>query len=248
MSVQVTLEYKRDGHGMTSSGRILSNDNGLVTEEGDFTGLHFKDMMKHVAAVLRNWKEDETPDIDVVVQRTDRGGLQPYKMDKQTVELLRKDPVAGIEALSFDAPSPSNAVAQVEAARSPPAPTPVLRRGHETLIDAFGESVGFRVRGHELECPGCGFWGMFTTPGLLKDPSRAGTVFKTAFVCPKKCATRFIVSCHAAYGYVDVSFLLEQTKLEKFYLPRAWNGGRPWVSRQDLQQKYDEYKKEKESL
>lgn len=247
MGVQVVLEYKRDGHGVTSSGRVLSNDNGLPTEEGDFTGLHFKDMMTHLAAVLRNWTPEEAPDIDVIIQRTDRAGLAPYKLDKQTVELLRTDPVAGIAALSVESASPSTIEAQVQQERSPPPPTPVLRRGTGTLIDAFGEQVGFRVRVHELECPGCGFWSPFTTPGLLRDPERVGQVFKTVFVCTKKCQGRFVLSCHAEYGFIDVSYLLEKTTLDQFYFPRAWNGGQPWVTRQVLQQKYDEYKKEKAS-
>lgn len=31
-----------------------------------------------------------------------------------------------------------------------------------------------------------------------------------------------------------------------FYFPRAWNGGRPWVTRERLQQLFNQYKEEKE--
>jgi hypothetical protein len=136
---------------------------------------------------------------------------------------------------------------QVRRERAPTPPT-TLRTGHATIADAFGDSVAFKVRGHELECPGCGFWGMYTTPGLLNDPERAGQTFKTAFVCPKKCRGRFIVSCQKEWGFVGVDYLLDQTKLDAFYFPRDWNGGQPWVSREDLQKKYDEYKKDKENV
>jgi hypothetical protein len=88
---------------------------------------------------------------------------------------------------------------------------------------------------------------MYTSPSLLSDPERAGSVFKTAFVCPKKCRGRFIVTCQKELGYVDVRYLLENTKLDRFYFPRAWNDGASWVSRESLQKKYNEYVKEKES-
>jgi predicted RNA-binding Zn-ribbon protein involved in translation (DUF1610 family) len=138
-------------------------------------------------------------------------------------------------------------VKRVQEERAPVPPAPI-RAGHATLADAFGEVIYFRVRGHELECPGCGFWGMFTSPGLLKDPDRAGTRFKTAFVCPKKCGERFIVSCEDSWGYVHVEDLLKSSKLNAFYFPRTWNEGRPWVTRESLQQKYNEYKAEKEKV
>lgn len=242
MTVEVTLEYKRIGNTMSSAGRIISKDGGLVTEEGEFDSFPFRDMMKQLATVLANWPVEDVPDVKVVVQRTDRAGLAPYILDKETVDLLRTDPVAGIEVLAGTS-SPAAIEHAVKADRAPP--QPVLRAGTVTLADAFGDSVAFRVRGHELECPGCGFWGVFTTPGLLTAPERAGGAFKTAFVCPKRCGGRFIVSCQREWGFVGVDYLLEKTDLDKFYFPRAWNGGRPWVSREDLQKKYDEYKKEK---
>jgi hypothetical protein len=247
MSVEVTLEYKRVGNTMSSRGRILSRAGGLVTEEGDFDGVEFRPMMKQLAAVLANWPVDEVSELAVIIQRTDHAGLLPYKLDKQTVDLLRTDPVAGLEALSFSAVSPTVAEQTVKRELSPPTP-PTLRTGNATLADAFGDAVAFKVRGHELECPGCGFWGMYTTPGLLSDPERVGQVFKTAFVCQKKCHGRFIVNCQKEWGFVEVKYLLDQTEFPAFYFPRVWNEGRPWVSREDLQKKYREYQQEKENV
>lgn len=247
MTVEVTLEYHRVGTTMLSTGRITSKENGLLTEESDFAHVEYRSMMKELAGVLTHWSPEEHPELKVLVQRTDRAGLVPYTLDQQTVDLMRTDPVAGIEALSFTQASPTVIEETTKRAHNPP-PMPTLKVANATLCDAFGETVAFKVRGHELECPGCGFWGMFTTPGLLNDPERAGQVFKTIFACPKKCHARLQVSCHAEWGFVRIEDLLTKTKLDAFYFPRAWNGGQPWVSRESLQQKYDAYKKEKESI
>ena len=245
MTTKMVLEYKRDGAAMTSSGRILSDESGLITEEGDFSHLDFRSMLKRLVTALSVFPDDHA--LDVVLQRTDRDGILPYKLDEATVKLMRTDPVAAIQAMEYHYGSPSTATELSKQERAPAKPQPI-RAGHATLADAFGDVVYFKVRGHELECPGCGFWGMYISPGLLKDPDRAGEVVKTAFVCPKKCHTRFIVTCQQDWGYVDVEFLLEKTKLEAFFFPRAWNEGRPWVSRESLQKKHDEFKTEKERI
>jgi hypothetical protein len=244
MSVLVTLSYRRTPDDL-STGSIKSNENGLVTEEGEFADLEFKRMLQQLAAVLLCFPEDQT--IDVQLQRTDREGLLAYKLDAKTVELLRTDTVAAIQAMEYPTHSPSGTVRRVREERTAPLRLTPIRAGHEALIDSFGDVLYFKLRGHELECPGCGFWGMFTSPGLLADPERAGQVFKTIFVCPKKCKERFAVTCQETLGYVATRYLLEHTKLDRFYFPRAWNGGRSWISREGLQKKYDEYKKEKES-
>jgi hypothetical protein len=247
MSVEVTLEYKRASSAAgctTSSGRVTSKEGALLTEEGEFQSLPFKDMLLKVHATLQNWGEDEP--VDIVIRRTDRDGLMPYKLDPATVKLLRTDPEAAVAALTVPDRSPSGEVRKVREANVPIV-MPPLKVGDDVLADAFGDQLYFRVRGHELECPGCGFWGMFTTPGLLNDPDRAGLSFKTAFVCRKRCGCeRFIVTCNKEWGYVDTTYLLEQTKLAAFYFPRAWNGGRPWVTRENLQKMFNQYKEEKE--
>lgn len=245
MTTTVILEYQRVRDTLLSSGRILSNENGLITEEGTpFVDSPFRTMITNLARTLENWPLDVP--VEVVLQRTDREGLLPYKLDEATVTLLRKDPVAAVQALEFPTHSPSSTVTRVRKERVMQAP-PILA-GHAALSNAFGDVVYFKVREHELECPGCGYWGMYTSPGLLKNPEREGQVIKTAFVCPKKCRGRFIVTCEKTWGYVDVEYLLEHTKLESFYFPRAWNEGRPWVSRETLTKLYNDYKKSKEAI
>jgi hypothetical protein len=244
MSVEVTLEYRRVDGTRLSTGRLLSKDGGLVTEEGEFKEVEFSTMLVLLSSVTKHWP-DEDP-IDILLARTDHDGMTPYKLDPATVHLIRTDPAAASQALSVPDRSPSGEARKVHDA-TVPIVMPPLKVGDDVLCDAFGDQLYFKVRGHELECPGCGFWGVFTTPGLLNDPDRSGASFKTIFVCKKRCACpRIVVTCNKEWGYVDTSYLLEHTKLAAFYFPRAWNGGRPWVTREVLQQKFDQYKEEKE--
>jgi hypothetical protein len=243
MTVEVTLEYKRVEGTRLSTGRVTSKWERLLAEECAFEGIDFPEMIAKLAESLKYWTHER---IDIVIQRTDRDGLKPYRLDHATVKLICDDPVAAARALSVADRSPSGEVRRVHEA-TVPVVVPPLKVGDDVLCDAFGDQLYFKVRGHELECPGCGFWGVFTSPGLLNDPDRAGMVFKTAFVCRKRCGCeRFIVTCSKDWGYVDTSYLLERTKLAAFYFPRAWNGGRPWVTRENLQKMFNQYKEEKE--
>jgi hypothetical protein len=245
MSVEITLEYQRTpGSIALSNGRILSTEGSLVTEEGEFRSLDFKGMFEKLSAVAKHWEDEES--ISIAIRRTDREGLTLYRLDPTTVKLIRTDPVAAAAAMSVPDRSPSGEVRKVHEANIPLV-IPPLKVGDAVISDAFGDQLYFKVRGHELECPGCGFWGAYTTPGLLNDPDRAGSSFKTAFVCRKRCGCeRFVVTCNKEWGYVDTTYLLERTKLAAFYFPRAWNGGRPWVTRETLQQMFNQYKQDKE--
>jgi hypothetical protein len=242
--ILVRLEYRRIGNSMSSSGSIISNENGLITEEAEFDGIEFRKMMARLAGVLQRWPVEQAVDVDLV--RLDHLGTGVYRLDTATVQLLRTDPVAAIATMEYPMASPSTTVQRLREERTSRACAPIPA-GYVTLADAFGDQLYFRVRKHELECPGCGFWGMFISPGLLKSDERMGSVVKTAFVCPKKCGQRFVVSCDTEWGYVSTKYLLENTTLERFYFPRSWNEGQSWVSRVTLQHKYDEYQKEKDA-
>jgi len=239
--VKITLSYKRDAGAETSSG-ILMSEGGVVRYTRGFTGMSFPQMISRLCDELRHF-----PEVDVFIERTDREGLVPYKLDPETVALIRNDPVAAVSAMTYTTASPSTAERRAKQRDVPIVPAP-LHIGTDVLAEAFGDDLYFRVRAHELECPGCGFWSPFTTPGLLADPDRVGEIFSTAFACAKKCKCRILVRCWERWGSVSTRYLLERTTLEAFYFPRPWNEGRPWIGRRELQLKFDKYNKEKDDV
>jgi hypothetical protein len=239
-AVDVHLAYRREGDLSTGCVYLLGAD-GDVSERSVFTRVTFGDMLLCAARVL----EIATPStadltrVRVVLHRTDHAGLVPYALDAATVDLLRHDPLAAIEAMTC-AGSPSLATERVRAERAP-AP-PVLRAGTDALADSFGDCVWVRVRGAQLECPGCGLWGTYASPALVE---ARGDVLKVVFQCAKRCKARTIIACQARWGSVRVDDLL-RTALPRFYLPRAWNPEGPWISRETLMRTYEEYLVEKE--
>lgn len=242
--IEVTLEYCRVDKTVLSTGRILTKAaDGSVVPVETFEAIEYAAMLRLLSGVLMGLPEET--EAKVHVQRTDRAGILPYTLDAASVTLLRTDPVAGLEAMSVASPSPMQVLENIKLAARPPVPYPTLTAGAGTLADAFGETVACRIRDVQLECPGCGFWSDYALPAILNDPDRAGTAFKTIFVCRKRCHERFPVSCFKEWAFVSVQDLLK-TPLPAFYLPRAWNHSRPWVSRDVLTQKYAEYTKEKE--
>lgn len=239
--IKVTLSYKRDDGAETSSGVLLS-EGGVIRYTCGFTSLPFEKMISRLCDELRHFPENE---LEVYIERIDREGLLPYRLDPETVKLIRSDPVAAVQAMTYTTASPSTAERRAKKRDVPILPAPV-RVGTDVLAEAFGDALYFRVKGNELECPGCGFWSPYAMKGMLEDEEREGRSFHTVFVCQKKCKGRFPVRCWEKWGAVDTTYLLEGTKLEAFYFPRPWNDGRSWIGRRELQLKFDEYNKEKD--
>jgi hypothetical protein len=248
---KIILSYKRDdGSEPTSTGTIVAKY-GVMEDLGDvvsFVKVPFDRMIAKLSDALRIFDDDAITvgRVEVFLERTDREGLLPYKLDMETALLIRNDPVAAVAAMTYTTASPSTAMRRAKQRDVPIMPAPV-RVGTDVMSDAFGDDIYFRVKGHELECPGCGFWSPFTTPGLLKDPERVGSIFSTIFVCQKKCRARFAIRCWERWGTVSVEYLLNETKLDAFYFPRPWNSPKSWVTREELQTKYKAYQKEIES-
>lgn len=230
---EVVLEYKREGSHL-STGRIVvrrEEEEGLFLQ---FEGWEFKDMLRSYCEALQKY-----PDARAVWQRNDRPGLVPYVLDQAVTELLRKDPVAGIESLSPPAISPSSTIRRVRAER---APVPVsIRAGFDTLADSFGDEVYVKHRNGRIECPGCGIW-----LELVSEMLEPGSFFNCRNPrCAFHTGTLYGVKLTERWAAIAVSDLI-YSKSKRFYLPRAWNDGRPWISMDDLSRKYLEYKKEKE--
>jgi hypothetical protein len=207
---KITLEYRRQGELST----------GTIDTEA-FEGLPFDRMLYRLAQ-----KIIDVGDCEVVLRRTDRRGYHPYRLDAATVELLRRDPVAAVQALTF-AGSPSSIFQRVQKERRPIVPS--LRVGLDVLADAFGEQVHVKLRAEQVECPGCGFW----SP-LVGNP----------FTCRKRCLISLTVEPRSRWAAVFVKDLLG-SGLDRFYLPREWNPG-GWVTRESLEQRLTDYVQERE--
>jgi hypothetical protein len=223
---EVVLEYKRV-NGDKSSGRICVQNNGSEEVLLSFESEEFSPMLYGFAKALQ-----EHPDAQGVIQRTDRPGLVPYNLDAQTMDLFRTDPVAAVTSMSTPYGSPSKAVqrSKKERTQEPPAS---LRVGFDTLADAFGDELYSRLDSlaSRVECPCCGIWNAFIEEFVCKNP---------------KCQQRLKPQVSGRWAAFSTAALLA-TSSPRFYFPRAWNGYKPWVSREDLIAKYEQFQQEKKS-
>jgi hypothetical protein len=226
----VVLQYRRV-EGELSTGRIALLPI-VPTEETarcleDFDRLPYTKMLVRFARELR-----EFPEAKAAIMRIDRPGLLPYALDEETTALLRTDPVAAIQSMTYTTPS----LGKIHVVKEEkPLEVDPIRAGHETLADALGEQIYVKRRSSALECPGCGYW---------------GPVHTNSFKCTKKCAREghartFRVTLTKLWAVFSTEDLLEST-LPKFYLPRTWNVGRLWVTKAELIEMYTAYKAEKE--
>lgn len=235
MGKQIVLHYKRVEHHY--EGRF-EYTNPQWREAVEPFSLEYREMLKRLCNILKEIEADAST--KVTLQRIDCPGLLPVPLDEGTITLLRTDPVAGIAALTYEQPStPLNAVAQKKAEGKAYIPAP-LRAGVDTLAQAFGPLVYTRVREGKAECPCCGFW----MRDVLQVPE--GGVADITVVCTERCKTSFELRVYGKWAAVNVAYLLSIKSADRFYLPREWNHGKPWVSREDLQQKFDTFLKEKE--
>ena len=227
----VTLEYRRVDHHYEGCFKYLEVQESFSHE--------YAEMLKRLCNILeKNFPKEE--DVDIVLQRTDRAGLTPVSLSNETVLLLRTNPVAGIAALTYTQPqTPLGAVAKKKAETTVFTPPP-LRAGVDTLAQAFGPLVYVRVRDGKAECPCCGFW----IRNILQVPD--GGVADITVVCTERCKNSFELRAYSKWAAVSVAELLDIKSADRFYLPREWNYPQVWVSRTDLQTKYDMFTKEKE--
>lgn len=248
MTEKIVLEYKRVNVDK-STGRIVR-----LTDVGEdvlktFESVEFKPMLRDFAEALQ-----QCEDAVAVWKRTDRPGLVPYDLDPQITKLFRTDPVAAIESLCPPARNPSTTIKRIQEERKP---VPVsIRAGYDVLADAFGEDVYSRIRTRTegiqyVECPCCGLWtpvGLGLATSSFYDPAEHSKVGWSLCANPKCRASEAVLTLKTAndkwvaYAVTD----LLATQATRFYMPRAWNDGRPWVTWKDLNEKYEEYVREKE--
>ena len=99
----------------------------------------------------------------------------------------------------------------------------IIRSGYETLSASFGEVIYCRRHGSLIESPLDGHWcGIDGFDRSLADDSIS------------------------KWWGIRTADLLEQFPTQvRFFFPREWNQGRPWISREDLTERYQSYLKEK---
>jgi hypothetical protein len=132
--VEVFLEYRRVGE--RSTGQVFTKSNGLLQgPPASFVDLTFDAMLYTLAREL-----EAHPEAEVFLLRTDRPGCLPYQLDATTVELLRTDPVAMVQAFTV----PGSPSTLLKRRRELPPPVMRLRAGFDVLADAFGELVYVR--------------------------------------------------------------------------------------------------------
>lgn len=101
MSEKIILSYQRLRDTELSTGSLLYRkikpDGSREVEEQLFDGFSFADMITVLSCMAATH-----PDADIWFARTDRPGFSPIQMDAYTSKLIRDDPVAAIDALSYN--------------------------------------------------------------------------------------------------------------------------------------------------
>lgn len=223
----ILLSYRRTEQDLCSGALCLRDDEAAVKVE--FDNVDFIRMMARTAALLQ-----ESEAVEIWIERMDRPGLHPYKLEAAIVELLRTDPVQAIRSLNpqpvpppVGAPTRSRTVISQKMA-------PILRAGHDTLADGLGDEVySSKNDANEIECPVCGRWSPTVDPAQER------------FWCPS-CDVLLDVRLVTHWAVFRTEELLALQRA-RYYLPRAWNKTRAWISLQDLTEQYNHWKKIKEN-
>lgn len=229
MTAELLVKYARVGE--LFDGEFC----GPTAEESllKFYGLTFAQKIRQLHLLLVQMMP---PDTSVLFMRTERPGLMPVAIGPEMVELLRNDPTRFIAAHTIPdrvvvlSPDKQGRISKLAQKMNVPKGSE-LRAGHATLADAFGDVTYLNMRDGRVEHPITGRW------------------------CP--CATlemelnlHFLEAINTDDGSwltVRTEELLQVHHAMGFYLPRAWNKTAPWISREALQQKFDNYNKEKAS-
>lgn len=254
MTDTVALKYKRvDREHYTGELFFCSPGEGHPELFLDsFERVTFRWMMQRFSERLNIYSEAAAS-----MQRTDRAGLPANTLDDQTTALLRQDPEAVVRAMTI--------VVHVPISTKPPAPLPpVLVAGSGAIADSFGERVCCRrrvlVKGRaasapaerQIECPCCGLWvNTILDERSVPQPNPTGVgkisarIDYLAFCCPSGTSLT-ATPIDERWASVSVEELLKYN-VPKFFLPRAWNEGRNWITHEALDLKYRLYKQEKMS-
>jgi len=188
-----------------------------------FENISFAKMMTALAREARTYEEVE----GIVLERKETS--KPYVMSSTEINQLVTDPAAAIRSMTV----PDLKVIVLDK-------KPILRVGHDTLADAFGDSVYCsRKETGEVECPFCGRWAPLVTS--------MSEEFQMSLRCGKcNCRLGPVRESQGNWFPISTDVLLECCQ-ERYYIPRSWNKTGPWIGHEDLRRIYEQYKKEKET-
>lgn len=190
----------------------------------------YKQLMTFVSSQLQLY-----PDHAVHFFRTD-SHFPAQELSESNRVLLRDDPTAFINNTS---PPPVRVI--VSGSKPDPKPAPRLRAGLDALADAFGEVVYLRVEGEKVENPITGRW---STPG--ENDGIHVWLHTGAVAIRGSWIPRPQPNSPARWVAVRIDELL-QTDVSRFYFPREWNPGGQWITRDELQKKFNAFRIEKAS-
>lgn len=221
--VDIVLEYKRVGN--LSTGQLVRREGEEASYLCSFQEEAFDNMIRRFAAALQ-----EEPSARGVIQRTDRAGLTPYVLDQRLVAMFRTNPEAAVASMSPGGP-------MVNFQRKVEEQTPIVttvRAGFDTLANAFGDTVYSKLKDGKVECPGCGLWSSHGGDHLACRNNKCSLYMRAISLEPRR-----------RWAGLRTKELILLGHCSRFYLPRAWNDGRSWVTREELEQKYNDFQKEK---
>lgn len=221
----VLVQYKREG--LAYEGTVSIVEDGNVLQEERFRDAQYPTMCTSISRMLRAMPNGT----GLVFLRTERVGLIPMRVSQDRVDLLREDPVQYIRETTYKAEE----VGEIRKAVQPATTSvPYLKVGLDTLADSFGEVVYIKRKCGDVECPFCGVWAPLQS---------------AVFQC--RCCDHLLntVDGNERWLGVRVEELLAAETVSRFFLPhKPWNDYKNWISRGDLGQKLEEYKKEKEHV
>lgn len=231
---EVVLSYRREKDAFQGSIFLREEDEKKIIFI--FSGQDFRTIMQWLSDSLRQY-----PDSSAVIERTDRDGIKPIKLTPSQTNLLREDPEEALKQMEpphekliniGKGPSPVARIGDVVQVRVPLQKGLVV--GHDSFADAFGDRLYCRANEGKIECPGCGHW------------MPIDTIMELRLLDCTRCDLGVIVDeAGSSWWSVDTYDLLMTDGNDRFFFPRAWNKTPPWISRDDLQKRYDIFIEEK---
>jgi hypothetical protein len=194
----------------------------------------------------------DNPSAKLFVLRLDQEPTSvAMQLDDAMAKMLREDPVLyirttsppprGVKLKLDDRVKPNKIQGNIEDATQPhreawgPAPIP---GGYDTVVESFGDDIYCRMSGNLIECPSCGRWAatkLVDDHGGGVDMECASCLFRDIFT--------ITASSNRRWAAIPTEALLQNSTANgvRFFIPRAWNKGGPWIKTEELKQKYETF-------